>query len=136
MKGLRSPEVPYFFKYNPAYLLLVGVFTIVLHAVLQLCSPPRFFVLKITNIVETLACILAFGGIVLLLSRKPTRAQWLFIFMLGVYLSWVIPCLGPALLVEKLDLADVVANPFLRIIDGFLFMSIMLYMIEILKPII
>ena len=134
MRGLSSPERPSFYKYNPAYLLLVGVLTLVLHAVLQLCSPPSYLVLKITNIVETLSCILAFGGIVLLLSRKPTRAQWFFIIMLCVYLSWVIPCLGPALLVEKLDLIDVAANPFLRIIDGFLFMSIMLYMVEILRP--
>ena len=134
MGDFSSLELKSFKKYRPIHLRWVGIFALVTHFILQLRSPPSLLVSQITNFVETITCILAFSGIGLLLSHKPTRAQWFFIFILVVYIAWVTPCLVPALLIEKLDLSKVVANPFLRILDGLLFMSIILYSIEILRP--
>ena len=79
-------------------------------------------------------CTLAFGFIVFLLARKPTKAQYFFMFILSIYLFWGITCLIPALLGYKYVVKETVGNPFLRILDGLLAMSVMLYSIEILRP--
>ena len=134
IESFSSLELISFKKYNPIHLLWIGIGALVIFFVLQLCSPPSLLVSQITNIVETITYFLAFSGITLLVSHKPTRAQWFFIFILGVYIAWVTPCLTPALFIEKLDLSEIVANPFLRILDGLLFMSIILYSIETLRP--
>ena len=127
-------EFIFFKRDKPARLLWIVAFIVVFHIILQLCSPPSLLILQITNIIETFTCLLSFSGIVLLLSRKPTRAQWFFIFIFSVYIAWVSPCLVPALLVEKLVLTEIIDNPYLRILDGLLFMSIILYSIEIIRP--
>ena len=134
IKYFSSLEFISFKKYNPIHLLWIGIYALVIFFVLQLCSPPSLLVSQIINIVETITSFLAFSGIVLLASHKPTRAQWFFIFILGAYISWVIPCLIPTLLIEKLIPTEIAANPFLRILDGLLFMSIILYSIEIIRP--
>ena len=134
IESFSSLELISFKKYRPVHLLWIGVFAVVLHIFLHLYSPPTLFVLQITNIVVAFTCALAFSCIVFLLARKPTKAQYFFIFILSIYLVWGITCLTPALLGYKYVIKESIANPFLRILDGLLSMSIMLYSIEILRP--
>ena len=134
VNGYSALELITFRKYKPVHLLWIGIFAVILHIVLQLYPLSALFVLQITNVVVAFTCTLVLGGIVFLLSRKPTKAQYFFVFILSIYLVWGITCLTPALLGYKHVVKKAVENPFLRILDGLMAMSIMLYSIEILRP--
>ena len=134
VNGYSALELITFRKYKPVHLLWIGIFAVILHIVLQLYPLSALFVLQITNVVVAFTCTLVLGGIVFLLSRKPTKAQCFFVFILSIYLAWGITCLIPALLGYKHVVKKAVENPFLRILDGLMAMSIMLYSIEILRP--
>ena len=134
MKALSSLELISFKKYRPKHLLWIGIIAVVLHIILQAYKPSAVLVVQITNIVVAFACTLSFGGIVFLFARKPTKAQYLFMFILSIYLFWGITCLIPTLLGYNHTVKVAIDNPFLRILDGLLAMSVMLYSIEILRP--
>ena len=133
MKIFGLLEFIFLKKHKPIYLLWIGVFALVFHIILQLYPLSTLLALQITNIIVSLVCILSFCYIVFLLSRKPTRAQWFFIFILSIYALWGITCLMPALLGYRHVITKTIANPYYRILDGLLSMLFMLYPIEILR---
>ena len=134
MKVFSSFELVLFNKYRPVHFLWIGIIAVVLHIILRLYEPSTVFILQITNIVIAFTCTLAFGDIVFLLARKPTKAQYYFIFMLMMYLFWGVTCLVPAFLGYDHVVTKAIDHPFLRILDGFMAIAIMLYSIEVLRP--
>ena len=86
VNGYSALELITFRKYKPVHLLWIGIFAVILHIVLQLYPLSALFVLQITNVVVAFTCTLVLGGIVFLLSRKPTKAQYFFVFILSIYL--------------------------------------------------